>query len=198
MHDPGASVINTYKKVCGGFFFSGNARRKHAAVVFLSVFLFITAIIPGCKGKEGVQPLDVGSQAPDFTLKDTEGAVISMSSQRGKVVALEFWAMWCLPCRESIPEFNSIYKKYSGKNFSLFSISMDEGPDMLKELKSFKKENGMLYPVLFDASNVDDLYGIIRVPTTLIIDKNGIISGIHYGYMPGMEETLSKEIERLL
>jgi len=161
--------------------------KKTLAVIVLVFFVLLS----GCEKKVP----RVNSPAPDFILKDIEGKSVRLSDYRGKVVVLEFWATWCPPCKLAIPEFNSLYEKYIGREFEVLAVSIDEDSS---GLRSFAKEYGISYPVLADNKNVAELYGITNIPTTIIINKEGIISNKHLGYVPGMAELLSEDIEALL
>ena len=136
--------------------------------------------------------------APDFTLKDTDGASITLSALKGRVVVVEFWATWCPPCKESIPGLNDLYGKYKDKNFSLYAISVDEGSNIADDVKSFKAQNGILYPVLLNDKTADGDYDISSIPVSFIIDKNGVIVERHRCYPPGTIDKMKKEIEALL
>jgi len=151
----------------------------------------------GCQEK----PKDsaaVGSQAPDFELQDLSGQSYKLSSMKGKVVLLEFWATWCPPCESSVPAFNRLYERFKEEEFVLMALAVDEGEQVTDTLKSFGAENGVLYPVLPDVKNVAGFYNVISIPSTFVIDKEGNISFHHMGYAPDMFETISKEIEGLL
>lgn len=134
----------------------------------------------------------------DFTLGDMQGSKITLSGLRGKVVIVEFWATWCPPCRESVPELNEVYEKYKGKNFELLGISVDKGGDALSSVRAFVKEHAVLYPVLLDDRNVNSSFGVGSIPVMFVIDKEGKVVKRHTGFIPGLAKTLSKDIEGLL
>jgi len=137
----------------------------------------------------------VGSPAPDFTLKSIDGRAVSLSSLRGRVVLLEFWATWCPPCRMAAPELSNLYKKYNPKGLEILAISLDEN---LNDVKTFSEENNIPYPIFVDIFGVSELYRVRSIPVTFLIDKNGIIVSKHNGYSPDMPEELAKKIESLL
>lgn len=137
----------------------------------------------------------VTETAPDFTLEDLEGRPVSLSDFRGKVVAIEFFASWCAPCREAVPDMMFLFKKYKGRGFEFIAISADSDRAAAAE---FAKEYRITYPVLLGDRRVIDLFNVMNVPTTFIIDKNGRISKKHAGYMPNTASIMSREIEALL
>lgn len=133
----------------------------------------------------------------DFTLTDQYGNEHTLSDYKGKVVFLNFWATWCPPCRKEMPDIQRLYEEYNfnqddvvflgvasprgEKNKNTREIDMDG-------IMDFLEENGYTFPVVFDETGeVFDQYGISALPTTFLINKNGIF----YGYAPGM---LTKEI----
>jgi len=119
--------------------------------------------------------LETGQPAPDFELSDKSGKTYLLSSLRGKVVLVNFWATWCPPCRSEMPSMNELYKNYSsGGKFELLAINVEpEGPGIIEE---FSKEYPHSFPVVFDLdAKVQNKYGVFKFPETFIINKDGII-----------------------
>ncbi|PYU97451.1 MAG: hypothetical protein DMG26_21355 [Acidobacteria bacterium] len=111
--------------------------------------------------------------APDFSLGDLSGQKLRLADYRGKVVLLDFWATWCGPCRIEIPGFVELQNRYRDKGFTIIGISMDDGPEPVKE---FYREFKMNYPVALGDEKVSELYGgIIGLPTSLLIGRDGRI-----------------------
>ncbi len=120
-----------------------------------------------------------GQPAPEITLPDTKGEMVSLSSLRGKVVLLDFWASWCGPCRASIPGVIKLYNKYKEKGFEVFGVSIDsKKKDWLKAIQHDHinyiqvNDNGGWY------GKVPERYGINEIPTTMLLNKNGEIVAI--------------------
>lgn len=151
----------------------------------------IILLISGCSR----DALGVGSPAPEFILSDMTGRSESLSFYRGHVVLIEFWATWCQPCQEAIPEMTALHEKYSDKGVVIFAISVD---DNASDVTPFIKEHKITYPVFLDDKDINNLYKVTSIPMTFLIDKNGKITNKYYGYVEGMSEKLSKEIEALL
>lgn len=162
-----------------------------------AALLLLFLVAPSCK-KQGGVVLGKGAKAPDFTLYGTDGDAVSLSSLRGNVVLIEFFATWCPPCKDSVPELNELFNKFGGREFALLAVSVDEGDGFPDGLKAFKEEFGAEYPIVFDNMGINTSYNIMSIPTTFVLDKEGLVSSVHYGYSPGMVETLSEEIEELL
>lgn len=170
----------------------GGIRRLTVAVCVISVALFVFSC------NKGDERAVYGVKAPDFTLSDINGNKTSLSALRGKVVMVDFWATWCPPCRESVPDLKAIYEKYKDRGFVLLGISVDKGNGISAEVSSFVKEYSITYPVLIDDGRVNVLYGVASIPTSFIINRDGKIANKHIGFIPGSEDELSKEIEALL
>lgn len=130
--------------------------------------------------------------AYDFKLKSIEGKEVKLSDFKGKVVILDFWATWCAPCREGIPDLIDIQKNYS-KDVQIIGITVDENP--MKVVPPFVKEYKINYPILIGTDEVYQKYGgIDAIPTTFIIDKNGKILKKHIGLVE--KEVLINEIKQ--
>ncbi len=115
-----------------------------------------------------------GECAADFRLKSLDGKEISLSSLRGKVVFLNFWATWCEPCKVEVPYLEKVYHAMEKENFVLLSVSIDsEGK---KAIDSFWGNRNAPFPVLLDSDQkVSRQYGTFKVPETYIIDREGNI-----------------------
>lgn len=137
-----------------------------------ALFLLTAMISSGCTKHEG--PAVEGSQAPDFTLQDLSGKSVRLSSLRGKVVLLNFWATWCPPCREEVPSLVRLNKAMQGKPFEMLAVSVDEGGKAAVE--AFFKKEGATLPALLDTEGkAARLYGTTGVPETFVIDAKGVI-----------------------
>jgi cytochrome c biogenesis protein CcmG/thiol:disulfide interchange protein DsbE len=118
--------------------------------------------------------------APDFTLNDSTGKLVSLSEFRGQVVLLNFWATWCAPCRVEIPLLAGLQQAYRDRGFVVLGIALDEdGWNVVRPYADAKKIN---YRVMVADDKISDVFGGLKaVPTTLIIDKYGRIAATHIG-----------------
>ena len=131
--------------------------------------------------------------APDFTLPQLDGQTLRLSSYRGKVVLLDFWATWCVPCREQIPHFIELQDKYRADGFEIIGVSMDDGPE---PVRSFFQEFHMNYPVVMGNAKIGELYGgVLGLPIALLLDRNGRVCAKHIGATD--PETIEKEVVAL-
>ncbi|MFO7785014.1 MAG: TlpA disulfide reductase family protein [Desulfatiglandales bacterium] len=132
--------------------------------------------------------------APNFTLKDLSGRDVSLVDFEGKVVLVDFWAMWCPPCRKSIPELVSLQEQYREEGLVIIGISLDDPKKADdRSLIDFKKLHRINYPVLrgADVFRVVEDYFVdekLGIPTLFVIDRKGVIVDRHVGFFPGVLE----------
>jgi cytochrome c biogenesis protein CcmG, thiol:disulfide interchange protein DsbE len=172
---------------------------------YLWIGLFIVVVVAGYLLLGGKPPAAVigpqpalppagqTSNAPDFTLTDTNGKQVSLSDFRGKVVVLDFWATWCPPCKMEIPGFIELQKTYGAKGVEIVGVALDE-PARVAE---FAAKNGMNYTVVLGTDEIALKYGgIDGIPTTVLIDRNGKIVNRFEGYHS--KDSFESEIKKLL
>jgi len=117
--------------------------------------------------------------APDFTLPLLDGGQLRLSSYRGKVVLLDFWATWCVPCRDETPHFVELQQKYGGQGLQIIGVSMDDSPD---PVRSFYKQFHINYPVVMGTADTGSAYGgVLGLPIAFLIDRDGRIYAKHMG-----------------
>ena len=117
--------------------------------------------------------------APDFTLPQLNGQPLTLSAYRGKVVLLDFWATWCVPCREEIPHFVELQQKYGDQGFQIIGISMDDSAD---PVPGFYQQFHMNYPVVMGNARIGEAYGgVLGLPIAFLIDRDGRIVAKHIG-----------------
>ena len=131
--------------------------------------------------------------APDFSVTDLSGRPLRLSDYRGKVVILDFWATWCEPCKQEIPHFVELQSKYP-QGLQVIGISMDDDEE---PVRAFQQQYKMNYPVALGAPKLADQYGgVLGLPITFVIDREGRIASRHIGATdPAVFEA---EIRRLL
>lgn len=120
-------------------------------------------------------PVVVGSTAPDFSLQDMSGKEYTLSSLKGKVVFVNFWATWCKSCRDEMPSMQTLYTYLKDRNmpFEMLAISMDRVTTQ-KEIDPFVRSLGITFPILLDPwGKTDGKYKLTGVPESYIIDQEG-------------------------
>ena len=136
--------------------------------------------------------------APEIALPITKGAApVALSSWKGKVVLIDFWATWCGPCRESIPEVERVYQKYHGQGLEVVGISVDDARTAPLVPASVKKL-GMTYPVVLasDIADIRSKYVFDGIPQMYLIDRKGNISQSIAGL--DLSGNLDTKVEALL
>ena len=136
--------------------------------------------------------------APDFTLKDMDGKQFSLKDYRGKVVMLNFWATWCPPCRREMPSMERLHQKLKGKDFVVLALNQMEDGD---RVFTFSGDLGidLTFPILFDNdSSVSRAYGVMGLPTTYLIDKQGNMRFRAIGGRDFDHPEVEKQIQQLM
>ncbi|MCK5075351.1 MAG: TlpA family protein disulfide reductase [Calditrichia bacterium] len=161
---------------------------------FLTVTLLLFVIITA-----GFSQVSTDKKAPDFTLPDMDGNNFQLSQNvEGKLTLINFWATWCMPCREEMKKLKKIQKKFKDKGLEIVCISVDD-PKTVSKVKSFIKTNRYKFKVLLDTNNeVMRLYQVTNPPYTFLINEKGELIYTHSGYRKGDEKILEKKIAKLL
>jgi len=126
------------------------------------------------KGTNEEKPL-----VPDFTLQSSEGEEVTLSDYAGKVVVLNFWASWCPPCKEEMPEFQKLYDELAeSEDAVLLMLNQTDGQrETEKKANNYIEEEGLTFPILYDTGEVGgSIFGINSIPTTVVIDREGRLS----------------------
>ncbi|KKO05506.1 TlpA family protein disulfide reductase [Pseudohongiella sp.] len=144
--------------------------------------------------------VEEGEPAPDFTLPGVRAsdAAVQLSELQGKVVYVDFWASWCLPCLRSLPQINGLYEQYRDQGFEVVAITID---DPVEDATEFLEdlEVPLAYSVVLDATaDVMDQYRVVGMPTSFLIDRDGVIRKVHKGFREGDTELLEQALIPLL
>ena len=141
-------------------------------------------------------PLTLMAAAPDFTLHTVAGPNLRLREQRGQVVLINFWATWCGPCQQEMPQLNKLYEKYHSAGFVLLGVNVD---DDVRHASDVAGRLGLKFPVLLDTDKATShLYELVTMPSTVLIDRDGKVRYIHKGYLAGAESDYDRQIRELL
>jgi thiol-disulfide isomerase/thioredoxin len=162
-------------------------------------FLKLLAILCLCAGLLSLSQCGKKSKesgaALDFTLKTLEGEEVTLTSMKGKVVLLDFWATWCGPCREAVPHLVALHKRYQEKGLILIGMSADKGEGDV--VRRFVKSMDIPYPIIITPEEVIRGYGVTALPTTVFIDREGKIREKIIGFNSSIGKQLAERAEEL-
>jgi peroxiredoxin len=159
--------------------------------------LLASLVLFACNSKDSKTNITAGrgSAAPDFALQDLSGKTLRLSSYKQRVILLEFWATWCPPCRDSIPELISLQERYKAQGFTVIAVSVDTGD---VDLTEFVRSNAITYPVVLGSEEVTRLYDVNSVPVSFLIDKEGRIIHTYMGFTDTMKDEIASQIEKII
>jgi peroxiredoxin len=150
--------------------------------LFKACFLIIAAMTWGVSTGSAITPKKQAERkrAPDFELKDSRGSVVRLSDYAGRVVLVDFWATWCVPCKTSMPWFNELAEKHRDAGLTVIGISIDQdGWDVVNPFIDMMR---VTYPIAIATKRVTYLYGDVEsVPLAFFIDRDQRVAAIHSG-----------------
>ncbi|MED4446896.1 redoxin domain-containing protein [Bacillus thuringiensis] len=141
--------------------------------------------------------IEIGKSAPDFELTKLDGTNVKLSDLKGKKVILNFWATWCGPCQQEMPDMEAFYKEHK-ENVEILAINYtpSEKGGGEEKVSNFAKEKGITFPVLLDKNiDVTTAYKVITIPTSYFIDTKGVIQDKFIG--PMTQKEMEKRIAKL-
>ena len=148
-----------------------------------------------CAGS-GAQAARVGSSAPAFSLPTASGKNASLGALKGQVVLVDFWASWCVPCRESFPFLNRMHHQYGARGLHILGINVDEKrADATRFLDKFPAQFSVLYDA---AGDTPKAYDLKVMPSSYLIGRDGKIRIVHKGFRAKDEAALEAAIASAL
>ena len=141
--------------------------------------------------------IEIGKSAPDFELTKLDGTNVKLSDLKGKKVILNFWATWCGPCQQEMPDMEAFYKEHK-ENVEILAVNYtpSEKGGGEEKVSNFIKEKGITFPVLLDKNiDVTTAYKVITIPTSYFIDTKGVIQDKFIG--PMTQKEMEKRIAKL-
>lgn len=185
---------------CGSIFRAGSRARESGRVmtrkIWLGSVLLACLVFSGCARRDPpvAGAAEIGRPAPAFTLPDLEGKQVSLAEFRGKIVLVDFWATWCVPCRMTMPMLEGLGREYAD-SMVLLAVNLQETPDVVGD---YVRSQSIRSRILLDEDgSVGMAYGTESIPMHFLIDREGILRQVHSGYYSGMEADLRREIETL-
>lgn len=141
--------------------------------------------------------IEVGKIAPDFELSKLDGTTVKLSDLKGKKVILNFWATWCGPCQQEMPDMEAFYKIHKDDvEILAVNYTVSERANGEEKVKQFAEEKGLTFPVLLDKDiSVTTTYKVITIPTSYFVDTKGVIQDKFIG--PMTQKEMEKRIEKL-
>lgn len=123
----------------------------------------------------------VGQPAPDFVLRDGDGELVRLSDLRGKVVFVNFWATWCRPCRQELPDIQAIYDEKRAEGLEVLAVNYQ---DDAASAQRFWDDLGLTLPYVLDTTgSVYEQYRLAGLPDSFFVDREGNIAAIYYGFL---------------
>jgi peroxiredoxin len=183
---------------------SPRSRRRHATFARPSVVILALAVV-ACAGVErgaesGPASGLVGNPAPAFqvTAVTAPKGPVALKDLHGQVVLLDFWGTFCEPCKKSFPKFEALNEKYRSRGLRILGISEDE-PEDKDKIPAFARTYGARFSLAWDEDRVvARRYNPETMPSSFLIDKNGIVRFVHVGFHDGEEVDVENEVRGLL
>ncbi len=142
------------------------------------------------------QAVGIRDEAPDFTLKSLECNNLRLAEYRGQVVLINFWASWCGPCRQEMPLLDRLHHRYEDTGFTVLGVNVEGDA---KPAQDIVDKTNVTFPVLIDQDQkVSELYDLEAMPSTIVVDRDGVIRYIHLGYKPGDESKYVEVVKKLI
>ena len=140
--------------------------------------------------------LQKGDKAPAIKLVTTTGQPVTLANYQGYVLVMDFFATWCVPCKQSIPHLNAMSQKYGKQGLQVLGVSVDEGSE--RDLRNFIAERKITYPVAASGEDMQIEYGLRSIPTVYVINKKGIVAEKFQGFSDQTAKMMEDTIKRLI
>ena len=170
--------------------------QRNSPVILTTLIALIAILGPtGCGGSAEQDPPSGVMAAPNFELEDLTGGRVRLSDYLGQVVLLNFWATWCRPCVAETPHLVDLYKNYRERGLMVLGVSVDQNPRSV--LQPFVQRYRINYPILLNDQRAAAAYGgVTSIPTTFLIDRQGMIRKQYVGYQ--QKSIVEEAIKELL
>ena len=174
------------------------ATRTRRGVRRTGLALTAWLVAAACASGERVGPPTIGEPAQEYEAATLDGRSVTLESLQGQVVLLNLWATWCTPCRMETPYLQSVYEEHKDRGFEIVGISMDTG-DAAADVEMFVDEYDVTYTILHDPRMRGmELYQVLGLPATFLIDREGILRWMRYGPIPEDDPEFLAALEDVL
>ena len=157
--------------------------------------LALAALLPLASPSLAVEP---GEPVPSISLPrlDESGKPVALSGLRGKVVYVDFWASWCLPCRISMPALDRLYKEHGAKGFEVVGVNKDVRPE---DAERFLKRVPVTFVLVSDGSDIAaKAFHVKTMPSGYLVDRKGVVRHVHGGFTRSTSAELEEQVVKLL
>ena len=165
-----------------------NLKRRLTGPIF--AFLVFLVLTPPAMA------VSLQETAPDFTLKSLDGGNLRLEEYRGQVVLINFWASWCGPCRQEMPLLDRLHERYEDTGFAVLGVNVEGEVGPARDIVDRTRVS---FPVLIDeGQRVSQRYQLEAMPSTIVVDRDGMVRYIHRGYKPGDESKYIEVVKELI
>lgn len=172
--------------------------RPRATAIAISCALLVSGALVGCGEAGGADRVVVGEPAPLYSAQRMDGTPVGLADYRGEVVLLNVWATWCKPCRAEIPALETLHLAYAARGLVVTGVSIDAHDDTLA-IAGFARELGASYMLWHDPDDrVSTTFLSIGVPSTYLIDRDGVLRWRHLGVVKADDPALLEALETAL
>jgi thiol-disulfide isomerase/thioredoxin len=173
---------------------STDAWRARGSMRAMRVTTLLVAFLLVVSGMAAAAPAE-RPDFPEIQLEDLNGQVYQLKDFLGTVTLLNFWATWCGPCRQELPELQKIYNQLGSKGFVVLAVAVDTPRE---QVKPFLQRMGLTLPAMLVDKETQASLGVGRIPMSVLLDRNGKVAQIYPGYAPQMMEDVRTRAEELL
>ena len=167
-------------------------------LIILTIIVSFSSVQLKSIPMESSDDIKVGNMAPEFKGETIDGKELKLSDYKGRVILLDFWASWCGPCQKELPFLFQMYDDNEDRNFIIIAVNIDKKLNSAQKFLEKLTEKAH-FPIVWDSkSEIPALYNIESMPTTIFIDKEGVIRYIHTGFTDSSKDMLRNELDELL
>lgn len=175
------------------------ARKRPEWVAGLSLALLLVAAAALASNRlwevaSSHPPPSSGSVAPVLIAPDLDGRMRSLAELEGQVVLVDFWATWCPPCVASLPGLSRLHERYADRGFTVLAVNQE--PEAVARVRAFAQARELPFPVLIDPGSISQTYGVRSLPTSFLVDRQGVVRAAWRGLVS--EAKLEAALEGLL